>query len=198
VIEAQDAKAAFDIIESPTAIDLLLTDIVMPGVMDGVELARVAVQLRPALKTLLTSGYADLANRQTAPDIQVLQKPYRRNDLLRLVHDRLHGEGGRSAPMSRQPGRGSVNGKQHEHRSSDALADAERNVRAAERRVTRQIVIVKKLESSLRKESVQARSLLAILETSAALARSALRARSDRPIEGRDRRGVPIRSRFAT
>ncbi len=59
VLEAPDAEAAMTIIESPEPIHLLLTDVVMPGAMDGRDLARVAVARRPALRTLLTSGFPD-------------------------------------------------------------------------------------------------------------------------------------------
>ena len=57
VLEAPDAEAAMTIIDSPEPIHLLLTDVVMPGAMDGRDLARVAVARRPLLRTLLTSGF---------------------------------------------------------------------------------------------------------------------------------------------
>ena len=59
VLEAPDAEAAMTIIESPEPIHLLLTDVVMPGAMDGRDLARIAAARRPSLRTLLTSGFPD-------------------------------------------------------------------------------------------------------------------------------------------
>jgi CheY-like chemotaxis protein len=93
VLEAENARVALDIVESELAIDLLLTDIVMPGGMNGHELARRASGLRPKLKILLTSGFSD----RTTGDVSValttpmLRKPYRREALLRTVHETLKG-----------------------------------------------------------------------------------------------------------
>jgi two-component system, cell cycle sensor histidine kinase and response regulator CckA len=91
VLEAQDGRTALDTIEANEAIDLLLTDIVMPGGMSGHELRRTAIELRPKLKTLLTTGFSGLTNRGTAkvPDAPVLRKPYRKEELLRLVRETL-------------------------------------------------------------------------------------------------------------
>lgn len=75
-------------------VDLLLTDVIMPDGMSGGELARRLQQARPNLKTILCSGYSasvlegDLAHLQNAT---FLQKPYRANQLLRLVRDMLDG-----------------------------------------------------------------------------------------------------------
>jgi CheY-like chemotaxis protein len=66
VLEAENARTALDRIESGEAVDLLLTDIVMPGGMNGHELAKVAVQLQPSLKTLLTSGDAETRHTPAA------------------------------------------------------------------------------------------------------------------------------------
>ncbi len=92
VLEASNGRAALDLVETHGSIDLLLTDIVMPGGMNGHELARVAVQLRPNLKTLLTTGFSDTANAgAVAPShIRILHKPYRKDELLRLVHEALN------------------------------------------------------------------------------------------------------------
>ena len=64
VLAVENARAAIEQIETPEVIPLPLTDIVMPGGMNGHELARVAVQLRPNLKTLLTTGFSDMAGRR--------------------------------------------------------------------------------------------------------------------------------------
>src|SRR5207302_3773541 len=56
VIEAASAAAALERLEAEK-IDLMLTDIVMPGEMDGIELARLALRYSPELKVVLTSGF---------------------------------------------------------------------------------------------------------------------------------------------
>jgi CheY-like chemotaxis protein len=91
VVEADHARAAIDKIENGETIDLLLTDIVMPGGMNGYELARVAVQLRPNLKILLTSGFSDIVRGGVVEtsSTPILRKPYRKEELLRLVRETL-------------------------------------------------------------------------------------------------------------
>ena len=81
-----------EIIEGESDIDLLFSDVVMPRGMNGDELAREAGRRRPGLKTLLTSGYpaAALRERPSLGDFRVLQKPYRVEELLRIIGERLH------------------------------------------------------------------------------------------------------------
>lgn len=75
-------------------VDLLFTDVVMPGGMNGRELAEEVVRLRPGMRTLFTSGYAESAivhQGRLDPGVQLLSKPYRRQDLadkLRKALDR--------------------------------------------------------------------------------------------------------------
>ncbi len=65
--------------------DLLLADVVMPGGMDGVALAREAIRTQPGLRVLYCSGYADgLLEDDTIPGA-LLNKPYRKSDLARAV-----------------------------------------------------------------------------------------------------------------
>jgi CheY-like chemotaxis protein len=59
VVEAGTGQSGLKVLRSDPAIDLLFTDVVLPGGMSGVELARQARQIRPDLKVLLTSGYPD-------------------------------------------------------------------------------------------------------------------------------------------
>ena len=82
VVDACNGAEALAILRSDQAIDLLFSDVIMPEI-NGVELARAATRLRPELKILLTSGYAD-AVVDLDPEgerISVLMKPYRRADL---------------------------------------------------------------------------------------------------------------------
>jgi FixJ family two-component response regulator len=78
------------IIDSPEPIHLLLTDVVMPGAMDGRDLARVAVARRPLLRTLLTSGFPDARwNVSGGHSGRLLNKPYRKEELRRAVREAL-------------------------------------------------------------------------------------------------------------
>jgi CheY-like chemotaxis protein len=94
VVEAENAEAALRILRGDQKIDLLFSDVVMPGDMTGDELSRVAVALRPDLKTLLTSGFASGAaqNGTQSEDFRtLLSKPYRLVDLARRLREILEG-----------------------------------------------------------------------------------------------------------
>jgi PAS domain S-box-containing protein len=85
VLTAPDGPAGLAILRSDDDIDILFTDIVMPR-MNGVELAREAVRLRPRLRVLLASGYpasALIDQRSAGDDVEFafLRKPYRGNEL---------------------------------------------------------------------------------------------------------------------
>jgi CheY-like chemotaxis protein len=84
ILVAHNGAEALDIIRSGEPIDILFSDIVMPGGINGAELAVEARRLRPSVKVLLTSGYsgAVLAREHGLPsDMPVLGKPYRRDEL---------------------------------------------------------------------------------------------------------------------
>ena len=68
-------------------IDLLFTDIVMPGHLDGIDLANEARALRPELKVLYATGFADLVRDHRDAELHglVLAKPYRPGELQRAV-----------------------------------------------------------------------------------------------------------------
>ena len=90
VIEADRPQRALELLSDPQLhIDLLFTDLVMPG-MNGAELADAAVKLRPKLRLLFTSGYSGsvLLNDERLKDRGLfLSKPYRRQDLARKLHE---------------------------------------------------------------------------------------------------------------
>jgi PAS domain S-box-containing protein len=90
VLEAEDAQTAFQILESG-GVDLLFTDIVMPGGTSGYELARTVLSRWPAIKIVLTSGFPEnkINGDPNAPSLRLLSKPYRRDDLGRLIREVL-------------------------------------------------------------------------------------------------------------
>jgi len=78
--EAESAKMALELLNSRVKVDLLLTDVVLPGGVNGRQLVADVLQRRPWLPALLMSGYADRAMTLPAPldpDIPLLQKPFR-------------------------------------------------------------------------------------------------------------------------
>ena len=92
-LTASHAAQALDRLKGPERIDILFSDVVMPGGMNGVQLSVEARRLRPGLRVLLASGYTGTAlGEQGVPaDLPLLSKPYRREDLadkLRVVMGR--------------------------------------------------------------------------------------------------------------
>ena len=87
-LEACNATEALKVIDSPSAIDLLFTDVIMPGPMNGRQLATEALQRRPSLKTLYTSGFTENAivhHGRLDSGVLLLAKPYRKSDLARMM-----------------------------------------------------------------------------------------------------------------
>jgi CheY-like chemotaxis protein len=68
-------------------VDVLFTDVVMPGTLDGVDLANAARALRPGLQVLFATGFASLVRDHRHHDMHapVLRKPYRASALCRAV-----------------------------------------------------------------------------------------------------------------
>jgi signal transduction histidine kinase len=83
VLSVADARSALAILESEETVHLLFTDIVMPGDLSGPELAVAARRLRPALRVLFTTGYADKYSDD--PERRILRKPYDRHGLASAV-----------------------------------------------------------------------------------------------------------------
>ncbi len=92
-----DPQAALQRIAEDAPFDILFTDIVMPGDLNGVSLARRARAIRPGMKVLLTTGYASQSLQRTDAGgiaFDVLSKPYSRTDLLRKIRFVLDGPTG--------------------------------------------------------------------------------------------------------
>jgi CheY-like chemotaxis protein len=88
VLEAGDGHAALAILKQPVAIDLLFTDLIMPGGINGQELLRRARELHPDLKAMFTSGYSEqfLQDRRSAEvSVPLLNKPYRKRALAEAI-----------------------------------------------------------------------------------------------------------------
>jgi signal transduction histidine kinase len=92
VLTAPDGPSALDIVQGDEPIDLLFSDVVMPGGINGFELISKARAIRSGLRALVTSGYANVHRPGTnRPDVPLLLKPYRRGDLahcIRMALDR--------------------------------------------------------------------------------------------------------------
>ena len=88
VLEADSGSTALALIKGDEHIDLLFTDMIMPGGMTGEKLASHACQHNPKLKVLYTSGYTDttvFSNGMLARSNHILNKPYRRKELANQV-----------------------------------------------------------------------------------------------------------------
>ena len=87
-LEAEHAQAALDVLAAHAGIDLVFTDIVMPGRLSGSDLAREVQRLYPRVKVLMTSGYSARSTAggfQEIAGVELLQKPFRKQDLAKTL-----------------------------------------------------------------------------------------------------------------
>ena len=92
VMAARDGEEALAIVDRTPRIDLLFTDVVLPGNINGRELATRILQRRPGLPVLFTTGYtrnAIIHNGRLDADVQLLGKPYTQQDLARKLRELL-------------------------------------------------------------------------------------------------------------
>jgi signal transduction histidine kinase/CheY-like chemotaxis protein len=92
VLKASNAEEALTILKAGARVDLLFTDVVMPGQIPTRELARRARESHPGLRVLFTSGYTQNAivhNGKLDDDVFLLSKPYRKDDLARKLRSLL-------------------------------------------------------------------------------------------------------------
>ncbi len=94
VLKAESAEQGLTVIGSGAKIDLMFTDVVMPGPINTRDFARRAQEMRPGLKVLYTSGYTQNAivhNGRLDEDASLLSKPYRKDELARKLRSLLDG-----------------------------------------------------------------------------------------------------------
>src|SRR3712207_6401373 len=93
-IEAVDGAAGLAVLRSDARIDLLVTDVGLPGNMNGRQLADAARELRPGLKVLFITGYAEnavLSHGHLEPGMHVLTKPFLMEALASRIKDLIAG-----------------------------------------------------------------------------------------------------------
>jgi CheY-like chemotaxis protein len=94
-VEASDGKAALKILETPRRLDLLITDVGLPGGMNGRQLADAALLLRPELKVLFITGYAEqsvIADARQRPGVHVVTKPFAMEALANRIKEIISGK----------------------------------------------------------------------------------------------------------
>jgi PAS domain S-box-containing protein len=91
VFEAGNAQVALDVLKTEPKIDLIFTDVVLPGNMDGYALARAIQEGYPHSKIIMTSGFPGMRFNETelGSSLPLLSKPYRKQDLIRIVREVL-------------------------------------------------------------------------------------------------------------
>ena len=88
VLKAEDGESALAVLQSGAQIDLLFTDVIMPGPVRSTDMARMAREMQPDIAVLFTSGYAqDIIVHEGRLDagVELLSKPYRREELARKL-----------------------------------------------------------------------------------------------------------------
>jgi CheY-like chemotaxis protein len=91
-VEAKDGRAALSLIEQDPTIGLVLSDVVMPGGMSGLELARILRKQRPGLPVVLATGYTQWGSRVIDEDFTLIAKPYHREALAAAIRAALERE----------------------------------------------------------------------------------------------------------
>ena len=110
VVKARDAASALVVVDSGIPIDLIFTDVMMPGTLRSPELARKAKERLPDVAVLFTSGYTQNAivhGGRLDPGVELLAKPYTREALARKIRHVLanHAQRRMAAKGSRHPAR---------------------------------------------------------------------------------------------
>jgi CheY-like chemotaxis protein len=85
VLEAEDAAEGLKVLNQNNAVDILFTDISMPGEMDGLALINKAREIRPNISLLVTSGHMQAGEGDVGPGAKFLPKPYTAHALMRAI-----------------------------------------------------------------------------------------------------------------
>ena len=91
-IEAEDGASALKVLQSVARVDLLVTDVGLPGVLNGRQVADAGRTLRPGLKVLFITGYAENAavgNGHLDHGMRVLTKPFAMEALASRIRDMI-------------------------------------------------------------------------------------------------------------
>lgn len=92
VLEASDGRQALAVLDSGAAVDLVFTDLIMPGGVSGLDLCEIVRTKWPHIRLLLTSGYAE---ELTDPErfeplkLRLLRKPYRQSELAQAIEETM-------------------------------------------------------------------------------------------------------------
>jgi signal transduction histidine kinase len=130
VVTAPNAQVALERLEAGEPVDLLFSDVVMPGGCNGVELARRAKVMRPELKVLLSSGYVGEAASLAAESFELIDKPYERATLAQRLAQLLGAESSGSGSGGR--GRRKASSGGGKTRGGSARDDAPEDRQAAQ------------------------------------------------------------------
>ncbi|MUO79741.1 PAS domain S-box protein [Agrobacterium vitis] len=106
ILKASDPQSALSVIESGVPIDLLFTDVVMPGTLKSPELARKAKERLPNLAVLFTSGYTEnsiVHHGRLDAGVELLSKPYTRDALARKIRQVLPPRQPQAAAITAEP-----------------------------------------------------------------------------------------------
>ena len=107
-VEVRDGHAALALIEQDPRIELVLSDVAMPGGMSGLELARELRNLRPGLPVVLATGYTQWGARVADENFVFIAKPYRREalaDTLRTAFERARARQAMASPETEKAAR---------------------------------------------------------------------------------------------
>ncbi len=138
VLKAHDAQSAFAIVSSGVQIDLLFTDVVMPGPMRSTELARKAKAQFPGIAVLFTSGYTEnsiVHGGRLDAGVDLLSKPYTREALARKVRHVLNNAQQQRIALQRME-------RQELATASEPVADQEQERKQLESRPTASHVLI--------------------------------------------------------
>ncbi|MGV3571450.1 MAG: response regulator [Ramlibacter sp.] len=130
VLRASDAQAALTVLESGVQVDLLFTDVVMPGPLRSPDLAVRAKALLPDIAVLFTSGYTQNAivhGGRLDAGVELLSKPYRQEDLARKIRQVLTRRAAVQAPPA--PASSALENVQNGHRPRILLVEDQEDLR---------------------------------------------------------------------